>query len=736
MGARADSALDLPPLPDDRPRSEPAARAVETLQALVASLDPQHAAEDPVDVHRKLVVSALQRLVDPNDASTRAAPEARLDAMGRAYEALLETSLYRTRGTAICLKASGHWIEADAVLAHPARTRSKWLQREAKLPKSTVQRLAAPLARAATPADVVEALAAETARGGLAGPGELVVQRGLDRRRTGAHYTPRELTEVVVRRTLEPLLEPAPRSDEVISLRVCDPAMGAGAFLLETGRLLADRLLSAWEREGRDRNAEKLELLARRTVVERCLYGIDRDPLAVDLARLALGLFGAGPDEPPVRLDANLRLGNALVGVIRDFAAPRGSPPDAPAQTELDFGADPRHTVAGEPALDWPRAFPDVFAPARGGFDACVGNPPWVAYAGRAAQPLDPALRRYYEAHNAAFHGYRTLHGLFIRRSAELLRPGGRLGLVVPTSVADLSGYAPTRRAHDALCDIDAELMDFGDGAFEGVFQPCMALTSTRRSSDTRETDTADSTPAWVLERRDIGALEKALLDRLCALPPLPAELFGERGLQTTKDDLAQLRRLDAATPQFRVPLREGVDVGEFRAQPPSLFLDPDHLTARLRPPSAWQAVRALIRQTARYPIAALSDGYAFRNSVLAGFARDDWTEHALVAYLNSSVVRWFHYVRQRDARQGMPQLKIGHLRALPDVAVERDASLARLDALGKRLGVRNQGITVAERHDLDEAAFDALGLSAAERERVNAWMRDHPVPKPRRPGR
>src|SRR5690606_14498942 len=127
-------------------------------------------------------------------------------------------------------------------------------------------------------------------------------------------------------------------------------------------------------------------------------------------------------------------------------------------------------------------------------------------------------------------------------------------------------------------------------------------------------------------------------------LPRLPPHLFGERGYQTTEDDQAHLRRLDAATPTFSVALREGSDVRKFCATPPRLFADPKWLVGRLRPQEQWRSVALLIRQTARFPIAAPSDGTAFRNSVLAGFADEAWPAPLLLCYLNSTLVRWFHF--------------------------------------------------------------------------------------------
>jgi hypothetical protein len=650
---------------------------------------------------------------------------ARLDAVSRAlaggapgavYEGLLALRLRRLEGASLPLGPTAACVSAATVLKEPPAVRSKWLQRELGLPKSTVQRLASALSRARTEHEMLEALAPLAVRGKQPlAAGALVIDASVHRRRSGSHYTPDALAAKVVARTLGPLVDGA-SSERLRSLRVCDPAMGSGAFLEQAAKLLSAALASAWHRErsGEVDGEGSIERLALGVVITECLFGVDKDAVAADLARACLAGLAAADGGAPPDLSAHLRTGDGLVGRVHVSDAP------------------PLFPTTGLAGFDWASEFPGVFSERSAGFDACIGNPPWVAYAGRAAQPLDPALADYYGAHNPAFRGYRTLHGLFVRRAAELLRAGGRLGLVLPTSVADLAGYAPTREAHDALCDVDPDLLDFGDGAFSGVFQPCMALTSTRRQ---RAKDGRTSQPGaiWPLGRSDLDRGAARLLERLDELPKLPGQLFGERGLQTTGDDLSHLRKLALPAAPFVVPIREGGDVGEFRTGVPRTFLDPAGLRARFRDAAEWQAVSVLIRQTARYPIASLSDGVAFRNSILAGFAGDPWTAPALMAYLNSSVVRWFHYTRHRDARQGMPQLKIGHLRALPDIADAR--ARQELDALGKTLGARNSGITVAERRTLDGAVEDAHRLTEAERGIVARWALANPPPVPRKAG-
>ena len=171
--------------------------------------------------------------------------------------------------------------------------------------------------------------------------GSLVITQVGDRRATGTHYTPRKLAEEIVEHTLAPLCySPGPAdgadpadwqarpASELLELKVLDPAMGSGAFLVSACRYLADRIVEAWERDGYpdvvlgalgpDFNRDDAALEARRRVASRCLCGVDRDEAAVELGKLSLWLVTLAKDQPFSFLDHALRCGDSLVGLISE----------------------------------------------------------------------------------------------------------------------------------------------------------------------------------------------------------------------------------------------------------------------------------------------------------------------------------------------------------------------------------------------------------------------------------
>ena len=351
--------------------------------------------------------------------------------IGSVYETMMGFRLKTASGRSLAVKAAKKHgapatVNLDALLEQAPARRAKWVQ------DRTDRRLTDNVKRAVQAAGTLEDLHAALdpvvdrhATPDLVPAGALVLQPSPERRRSGSHYTPRVLTEPIVREALAPVLdrlraerdgatgggaapddgkarsdgaaaggtpgdvgpssptvvgqgpdatlelpgdaahggggpsspteeeapeqasEPAagmqgggrPSSgtpllpDQILDLKVCDPAMGSGAFLVEACRQLGDQLVEAWRAHGGrpgDTAGEDDVTAARRLVAQRCLYGVDRNAVAVDLAKLSLWLATLAKDESFTFLDHALRHGDSLVGLSRRQIAAFHWKADAP----------------------------------------------------------------------------------------------------------------------------------------------------------------------------------------------------------------------------------------------------------------------------------------------------------------------------------------------------------------------------------------------------------------------
>ncbi|MFJ1779963.1 Eco57I restriction-modification methylase domain-containing protein [Streptomyces anulatus] len=290
-----------------------------------------------------------------------------VEQIGHVYEGLLEHSAIRLDETRLGLKGKAG---ADAKLADlEAWHAADRLQAEAaKLVGLTPKQFASALATVPTGEEIGKLDAAcdndaELASRvlpffGLLRPdlrgepivhpaGTVIVTQVGDRRDSGTHYTPRALAEEIVLHTLDPLCfspgspDGIPRpadgiqppewrvrpASELLALKILDPAMGSGAFLVSACRYLSERVVEAWDRDGmpdavgarlgehrEDRDVKLLE--ARRMVADRCLYGVDMDEMAVELAKLSLWLVTLAKGRPFNFVDHALRCGDSLIGCL------------------------------------------------------------------------------------------------------------------------------------------------------------------------------------------------------------------------------------------------------------------------------------------------------------------------------------------------------------------------------------------------------------------------------------
>ena len=256
-----------------------------------------------------------------------------VEQIGSVYETVMGFTAEPAAAASIAIEAGKRnrtpvFVDLPALLAQPGKERGTWLKQtteRGKFPPKVEKALAAAKDEAALAAALGEVFDKRGSPDARVWPaGTPLLQPTDERRRTGSHYTPRDLTGPIVRHALERAfarIGPAATPEDVLSLKVCDPAMGSGAFLVEACRQLGARLVEAWRIHEALRPLlppdEDEELHARRLVAQRCLYGVDRNPMAVDLARLSLWLATLARDHEFTFLNHALGCGDSLVGLSR-----------------------------------------------------------------------------------------------------------------------------------------------------------------------------------------------------------------------------------------------------------------------------------------------------------------------------------------------------------------------------------------------------------------------------------
>jgi type I restriction-modification system DNA methylase subunit len=248
-----------------------------------------------------------------------------VEQIGSVYQAIMGFSLQVATGRSIAIKpAKKHGAPAtvnlEELLATPADKRLKLFTEETD--QKLTGQAADALKSAKTIEDIMPALQRKIATTVTPTPvpkGAMIFQPSDERRKSGSHYTPSSLTGPIVEAALEPVLKqlgPSPTPAQILNLKVCDLAMGSAAFLVEACRQLGDALSKGWHSHGEVPSIpldEDEALYAQRLIAQRCLYGLDKNQMAADLAKLSLWLATLAKDHPFTFLDHSLRHGDALV---------------------------------------------------------------------------------------------------------------------------------------------------------------------------------------------------------------------------------------------------------------------------------------------------------------------------------------------------------------------------------------------------------------------------------------
>lgn len=225
-----------------------------------------------------------------------------------------------------------------------------------------------------------------------------------DRKATGSYYTPDFIVQFMVKQTLGPIVENK-KSEEILNIKICDPAMGSGHFLVASLNYIQKSFLSASMNEPKSREVSLTELKGK--VLENCIFGLDLNPRAVKLAKMSLWLESANINAKLNDLDENIINRNTLLTleeneVIKNKKAliDEGH---VPFSIKTDFGGR-----------------------VEKGFDAVVGNPPYNA---SNASLVEGIVEQIY-----GNEGNSNTANLFIVKSKQIVNVEGRVGLIIPKS--------------------------------------------------------------------------------------------------------------------------------------------------------------------------------------------------------------------------------------------------------------------------------------------------------------
>jgi hypothetical protein len=249
--------------------------------------------------------------------------------IGVVYETMMGFSVYQANGSCVVLKGAQApaACELDELMALEGAKRIAFIEELTGWKPNA--KAGAAIKAAKDQGEMLDALTDRIRRDITPRPltkGGLTLQPGEERRKSGSHYTPQQLTRPLVAKAFEPhfvKMGAKPDPDAVLSMTVCDPAMGSGAFLVEATRQLSDKLLEAWAAYPEKDPCQKLGaddrvFVAMRTVAQRCIYGVDRNPAAVDLAKMSMWLLTISKDHPFTFMDHSLKHGDALVGMSKE----------------------------------------------------------------------------------------------------------------------------------------------------------------------------------------------------------------------------------------------------------------------------------------------------------------------------------------------------------------------------------------------------------------------------------
>ena len=503
----------------------------------------------------------------------------------------------------------------------------------------------------------------------------------------GVFYTPAYIVQYIVQHTVGKLLE-GKTSKQAEGIRILDPACGSGSFLIGAYQHLLDWYLSRYVEEDTNKHSKgkdarlrhsasgewRLTTAEKKRILLNHIYGVDIDTQAVEVTKLSLllkvleGESGESlnsqmklfHDRVLPDLDRNIQCGNSLI-----------APNFYDGQLDLNDEAVQRINV-----FDWQSAFPQVFK--AGGFDAVIGNPPYVL--GR--ETFDNNAKKYLSLHFDAFGGKYDLYIFFTERAIALLSEKGRLGYIIPNTILANDNAMGIRNVILNQTIIE-RIRTFKERVFQNAQVETVILILEKCHGDKeihnvviesnnflnisqalfKKNDSykfniySDAPTEKLIARVQSISVQLGNISDIC----IGIQLGGQNGdkkesfLSNNKEDESYKKVLD------------GKNINRYQKKWAGVYVRYDDSLHRKRDEKYFINPKLMLRQIGKIPTVSYDeDGFYTLNTIYNLIATDSYSLKYLLGIINSKLGGWFWLKKNCDFKTLFPKIKKSQIESIP----------------------------------------------------------------------
>jgi len=505
----------------------------------------------------------------------------------------------------------------------------------------------------------------------------------------GVYYTPTYIVDYIVKNTVGKLLEgktPRPAAQ----LRLLDPACGSGSFLIGAYQYLLDWHRDWYVNDGPEKNAAgrqpalfqtakgdwRLTTAARKQILLNNIFGVDIDPQAVEVTKLSLLLkVLEGENEQSISqqlkffhgralpdLGNNIKCGNSLIG------------PDFYAQQQMSLlDNEERYRIN---SFDWQAEFPEIMK--AGGFDAVIGNPPYVL--GR--ETFDNTMKKYLSSNYVAFGGKYDLYIYFTEKAISLLNKQGKFGYILPNTL--LANVNAVRLRKLILDKTNIEIIKtfkskvFDKAQVESIILILQNTQNSNVNTITIEAEQNSSIPQSLFLREqdfrfnvNLTPIAERLIEKIqslsVSLGTLTDICIGIQLGGSSGDDRKESFLSNNPKDKTYKKVIDGRDINRYQSDWNGAYVHYGDWLHRKRDEKYFLNHKIVIRQIGRAPIATIDEDRLYTlNTIYNLINLSQYSLKYLLGIINSKLGRWFWIKRNYDFKTLFPKIKKTQIEAIP----------------------------------------------------------------------